>query len=65
MLIISEITNSSKKEEEEKQQQQQRRSWAWRCILLIPAFGRQSQVTICEFEASLVYTVNSRPDRVT
>jgi hypothetical protein len=28
---------------------------------LIPALGKQSQVDLCEFEASLVYIVSSRP----
>ena len=36
----------------------------WRTPL-IPAFGRQRQVDLCEFEASLVYRVSSRTDRVT
>ena len=28
--------------------------------MLVPASGRQRQADLCEFEASLVYTVNSR-----
>jgi hypothetical protein len=32
---------------------------------LIPAFGRQRQLDLCEFQASLVYIVGSRPDRAT
>ena len=32
---------------------------------LIPAFGRQRQVDVCEFKASLVYRVSSRTTRAT
>ena len=32
---------------------------------LIPALGRQRQVELCEFEASLVYRVSSRIARAT
>ena len=32
---------------------------------LIPALGRQRQVGICEFEASLVYRVSSRASKAT
>ena len=32
---------------------------------LIPAFGRQKQVDLCEFKASLIYTMNSRTARAT
>ena len=32
---------------------------------LIPALGRQRQVDLCEFEASLVYRVSSRTARAT
>jgi 3-polyprenyl-4-hydroxybenzoate decarboxylase len=32
-------------------------------MLLIPAFRRQRQVDLCEFQASLIYTVNSRTAR--
>ena len=32
---------------------------------LIPALGRQRQVNLCEFEASLVYRVSSRIARAT
>ena len=32
---------------------------------MIPAFMRQSQVDICEFEANLVYRVSSRTIRAT
>ena len=34
--------------------------WQWWHTPLIPALGRQRQVDICEFKASLVYRVNSR-----
>jgi hypothetical protein len=34
-------------------------------MLLIPAFRRQRQVDLCEFEVSLVYTVSSRTARAT
>jgi hypothetical protein len=34
-------------------------------MLLIPALGRQRHVDLCEFDASLVYGVNSRTVRVT
>jgi hypothetical protein len=37
-------------------------SWA---VPLIPALGRQTQVSLCEFEASLVYRVSSRTARAT
>lgn len=30
--------------------------WAWRCTSLIPALKRQRQASLCEFEASVVYT---------
>jgi len=30
-------------------------SWVRWCMPLIPAFGRQKQVDLCEFKASLVY----------
>jgi capsid protein len=39
-------------------------SWWWH-IPLIPALGRESQVDLCEFEASLVYRVSSRTARAT
>jgi hypothetical protein len=32
-------------------------------MLLTPALGRQRQVDLCEFEASLVYRVSSRTAR--
>ena len=32
---------------------------------MIPALRKQRQADICEFEASLVYTVSSRPARAT
>ena len=32
-------------------------------MLLIPTFGRQRQVDICEFKASLAYIANSRTTR--
>jgi hypothetical protein len=32
---------------------------------LIPALGRQRQADLCEFKASLVYTVSSRSTRAT
>jgi hypothetical protein len=32
--------------------------WAWWHIPLISALGRQSQVDLCEFEASLVYKMS-------
>ena len=32
-------------------------------VPLIPAFGRQKQVELCEFEASLVYRTSSRTAR--
>lgn len=32
---------------------------------LIPAFRRQQQAGLCEFEASLFYTAISRTDRIT
>ena len=32
---------------------------------LIPALGRQRQADLCEFKASLVYIVSSRPARAT
>ena len=32
---------------------------------LIPTLGRQRQVDFCEFEASMVYIVSSRPARAT
>jgi hypothetical protein len=32
---------------------------------LIPALGKQRQVDLCEFEASLVYRVSSRTARAT
>lgn len=38
-------------------------SWVWRCMPLIPAFGRQKQGDHCEFEASLVYILSSRPGK--
>ena len=34
-------------------------------IPLIPALGRQRQANLCEFEASLVYKINSRTARAT
>ena len=34
--------------------------WAWWLTPLIPALGRQRQADLYEFQASLVYTVNSR-----
>ena len=34
-------------------------------VKLIPALGRQRQTDLCEFEASLVYTVSSRTARAT
>ena len=38
--------------------------WWW-LTPLIPAFGRQSQTDLCEFEASLVFRVSSRTTRAT
>jgi hypothetical protein len=38
--------------------------WVWWCTPLIPALRRQSR-QISEFEASLVYRVNSRTARAT
>jgi hypothetical protein len=35
----------------------------WWLTLLIPAFKRQRQVDLCEFEASLVYKMSSRTAR--
>ena len=35
----------------------------WRCMPLIPALGRQRQVDLSEFEASLVYKGSSRTAR--
>ena len=32
----------------------------WWCTPLIPAFGRQRQPDLCEFETSLVYRASSR-----
>ena len=32
---------------------------------IIPALGRQRQVNLCEFEASLVYRASSRASRAT
>jgi hypothetical protein len=40
-------------------------SWAWWCMPLITALRRQRQVELCEFKASLVYIVSSRPTRAT
>jgi hypothetical protein len=37
----------------------------WWLKPLIPAFGRQSQVDLCEFEANLVCRVSSRTARAT
>jgi hypothetical protein len=37
----------------------------WRLTPLIPTPGRQRQVDLCEFKASLVYRVNSRTARAT
>ena len=34
---------------------------AWWCTPLIPAHGRKRQVDLCEFKASLLYRVSSRP----
>ena len=39
--------------------------WTGWCTPLISAFNRQEQVDLCEFEASLVYNVSSRPATVT
>ena len=35
----------------------------WWCTPLIPALGKQRQVDLCEFEASLVYRASSRTAR--
>ena len=37
--------------------------WAWWCTFFIPALGRQRQVDLYEFEASLVYQASSRTAR--
>ena len=37
----------------------------WLCTPLIPAIGKQRQVTLCEFKGSLVYIVSSRIDGAT
>jgi hypothetical protein len=37
----------------------------WWCTPLIPALGRQRQVDLCEFEASLLYKVSYRTARAT
>ena len=42
---------------------QESRAW-WR-MPLIPALGRQRQVNLCEFEASLVYRESFRTPRAT
>ena len=39
--------------------------WWWWHMPFIPALGRQGQVDLCEFEASLVYGVSSRTVRAT
>lgn len=36
----------------------------WWCMPLIPEFGRQRQVDLWEFEASLVYILSFRPARL-
>ena len=38
---------------------------AEQCTSLIPAFGRQSQVDLCEFQDTLVYVVRPRTARTT
>ena len=38
--------------------------WVWWHTPLVPAFGRQRQVDLCEFKASLVYRVSSRTSRI-
>lgn len=40
-------------------------TWAWWDTPLMAASGRQRQVELCEFEASLTYRVNSRTARAT
>jgi hypothetical protein len=35
--------------------------WVWWDISLIPALGKQKQMELCKFKASLVYKVSSRP----
>jgi hypothetical protein len=42
-----------------------RYSQAWWLTHLIPSFGKQKQAALCEFEASLVYTVSTKPTRAT
>ena len=39
------------------------KAWRWWCVSLIPALGKQRQVDLCEFEASLVYRASSRTVR--
>lgn len=38
-------------------------SWAWWHNPLVPAHRKQKQTELCEFKASLVNTMNSRPAR--
>ena len=40
-------------------------SWVWCRTPVIPALGRQKQMDLCEFEASLVYIVSSRTAKAT
>ena len=38
--------------------------WVWWHMPLISALGRQKQMDLCVFEASLVYVVSSRPGKL-
>jgi hypothetical protein len=41
----------------------QKSSQIWWHIPLIPAFGRQKQADLCDFEANMVYIMSSKTGR--
>jgi hypothetical protein len=59
-----EIPSYNKASKRQQQQQQQQQSDPHK-ICNIPAFGRQRQVDLYKFKASLVYRLSSRPARAT
>jgi hypothetical protein len=47
-----------------KQKRKDELGWVWWLIPLTSVFGRQRQVILCEFTASMVYAVSPRQPKI-